>query len=187
MTIFCLERSTTTRSAKKHDRELTAQELVQRQLQSNFRIMEQIRARVDEIVADPKTAAALKPYYPYGCKRPTFHDEFLPAFNRPNVHLVDTAPLGVQEINESGIVHEGTEYPLDVLIYATGFEWMGTGSFNMICGRDGQTLSDKWETQGTKTFLGIHSHGFPNLLIMNGPQGGGGQFNFTRVSEMHAK
>ena len=40
--------------------------------------MEQIRARVDAIVEDPVTAAALKPYYPYGCKRPTFHDEYLP-------------------------------------------------------------------------------------------------------------
>ena len=55
--------------------------------------MEQIRARVDAIVEDPlKTAAALKPYYPYGCKRPTFHDEFLPTFNLAHVHLVDTAP-----------------------------------------------------------------------------------------------
>ncbi len=175
------------KARKSYDRELTPEELVQRQLETNFRIMEQIRARVDAIVKDPETAAALKPYYPYGCKRPTFHDEFLPTFNRPNVHLVDTAPLGVRKINRYGIVHDGTEYPLDVLIYATGFEWMGTGSFNMIRGRDGRTLRGKWEAEGTKTFLGIHSKGFPNLFIMNGPQGGGGQFNFTRVSEMHAK
>jgi cyclohexanone monooxygenase len=171
---------------KRHERELSPEELIQRQLNTNFRIMEQIRARVDAIVEDPKTAAALKPYYPYGCKRPTFHDEYLPTFNLPHVHLVDTAPTGVKLINERGVVHEGAEYPLDVLIYATGFIWMGTGSFNMIRGRDGQTLKDKWETEGTKTFLGLHSAGFPNLFIMNGPQGGGGQFNFTRVSEMHA-
>ena len=49
---------------------------------------------MDDVVDDPQTAAALKPYYPYGCKRPTFHDEFLPAFNQPHVHLVDTAPTG---------------------------------------------------------------------------------------------
>ena len=171
---------------KRHAQELSPEELIQRQLNSNFRIMEQIRARVDAIVEDPETAAALKPYYPYGCKRPTFHDEYLPAFNRPHVHLVDTAPTGVQEINERGVVHDGVEYPVDVLIYATGFEWMGTGSFNMIRGRDGRTLKEKWETEGTRTFLGMHSAGFPNLFIMNGPQGGGGQFNFTRVSEMHA-
>ena len=171
---------------KQHERALTPEEAIQRQLESNFRIMEQIRARVDAIVKDPKTAAALKPYYPYGCKRPTFHDEYLPTFNLPHVHLVDTAPSGVREINERGVVHDGVEYPLDVLIYATGFEWMGTGSFNMIRGRDGQTLKEKWEGHGTRTFLGMHSSGFPNLLVMNGPQGGGGQFNFTRVSEMHA-
>jgi cation diffusion facilitator CzcD-associated flavoprotein CzcO len=171
---------------KKHTTELSPEDLIQRQLNSNFRIMEQIRARVDAIVKDPKTAQALKPYYPYGCKRPTFHDEFLPSFNLPHVHLVDTAPSGVAEINKRGVVHDGVEYPVDVLIYATGFEWMGTGSFNMIRGKDGRTLKDKWESGGTKTFLGMHSSGFPNLFIMNGPQGGGGQFNFTRVSEMHA-
>ncbi len=170
---------------KQYERELTSDELIQKQLDTNFRIMEQIRARVDAIVTDPKTAAALKPYYPYGCKRPTFHDEFLPAFNQPHVTLVDTAPLGVSEINARGVVHDGKEYPLDCLIYATGFQWMATASFNMIIGRDGRSLREKWQTEGVKTFLGIHSHGFPNLLIMSGPQGGGGQFNFIRGLESH--
>ena len=170
---------------KEHDRELTAEELIQKQLDSNFRIMEQIRARVDAIVEDPKTAAALKPYYPYGCKRPTFHDEFLPTFNKPHVHLVDTAPRGVQEINERGVVHNGQEYEVDVLIYATGFQWMATSTFNMVRGRDGLGLNDKWENEGTKTFLGLHSKGFPNLFIVTGPQGGGGSFNFTDAIDAH--
>jgi cyclohexanone monooxygenase len=171
---------------KQYDRELTPEELIQKQLDSNFRIMEQIRARVDAIVKDPKTAAALKPYYPYGCKRPTFHDEYLPTFNLPHVHLVDTAPMGVREINERGVVHDGIEYPLDVLIYATGFQWMATSTFNMIRGRAGVTLHEKWQTEGTKTFLGIHSAGFPNLFIISGPQGGGGSFNFTDAIDTHA-
>jgi cyclohexanone monooxygenase len=170
---------------KKHERVLTPEELLQKQLDSNFRIMEQIRARVDAIVEDPKTAAALKPYYPYGCKRPTFHDEYLQTFNLPHVHLVDTAPRGVCEINERGVVHEGVEYPLDVLIYATGFQWMGTSTFNMVTGRGGRTLKEKWETEGTKIFLGLHSHGFPNLFIVTGPQGGGGSFNFTDAIDAH--
>jgi cyclohexanone monooxygenase len=173
------------RPRRQHERPLSPEELIQRQLNSNFRIMEQIRARVDAVVKDPKTAAALKPYYPYGCKRPTFHDEYLPTFNLPSVHLVDTAPLGVTRINQRGVVHEGVEYPLDVLIYATGFQWMATATFNMIVGRRGQTLRDKWNTEGVRTFLGLHSHGFPNLFIMSGPQGGGGQFNFTRGIEGH--
>ena len=170
---------------KEHQERLSPEELVQRQLGTNFRIMEQVRARVDAIVKDPKTAAALKPYYPYGCKRPTFHDEYLPSFNLPHVHLVDTAPMGVRQINERGVVHDGVEYPLDVLIYATGFQWMATSTFNMIKGRNGQTLSNKWQTEGTKTFLGIHSHGFPNLFIVTGPQGGGGSFNFTDAIDSH--
>jgi cation diffusion facilitator CzcD-associated flavoprotein CzcO len=171
---------------KQHDRELTPEELVAKQLDSNFRIMEQIRARVDAIVTDPKTAEALKPYYPYGCKRPTFHDEYLPTFNLPHVHLVDTAPTGVKQINERGVVHDGVEYPLDVLIYATGFQWMATSTFNMVVGRDGRSLSEKWQTEGTKTFLGLHSKGFPNLFIVTGPQGGGGSFNFTDAIDTHS-
>jgi cyclohexanone monooxygenase len=171
---------------KQHERRLTPEELVEKQLDSNFRIMEQIRARVDAIVEDPRTAEALKPYYPYGCKRPTFHDEYLPAFNLPHVHLVDTAPMGVAEINERGVVHDGVEYPLDVLIYATGFQWMATSTFNMVVGRNGRSLSEKWQTEGTKTFLGLHTHGFPNLFIITGPQGGGGSFNFTDAIDTHS-
>jgi cyclohexanone monooxygenase len=170
---------------KQYERMLTPEELLEKQLDANFRIMEQIRARVDAIVKDPKTAAALKPYYPYGCKRPTFHDEYLPAFNLPHVHLVDTAPGGVRQINERGVVHDGVEFPLDVLIYATGFQWMATSTFNMITGREGRTLKEKWETEGTRTFLGLHSHGFPNLFIVSGPQGGGGSFNFTDAIDAH--
>ncbi|MBT6278016.1 MAG: NAD(P)/FAD-dependent oxidoreductase [Chromatiales bacterium] len=170
---------------KVHATVLTPEELMQKQLNTNFRIMEQIRARVDATVKDAKTAESLKPYYPYGCKRPAFHDEYLPTFNLPHVTLVDTAPLGVSEINANGPVHDGTEYPVDVLIYATGFQWMATATFEKIIGQGGQTLRQKWQAEGTKTFLGIHSHGFPNLLIMSGPQGGGGQFNFTRGIESH--
>jgi cation diffusion facilitator CzcD-associated flavoprotein CzcO len=75
--------------------------------------------------------------FTYGCKRPTFHDEYLPSFNRSNVHLVDTAQLGVSAINEGGVVHDGVEYPVDVLIYATGFQWMETSTLNMITGPGG--------------------------------------------------
>jgi cyclohexanone monooxygenase len=170
---------------KQYERMLRPEELIEKQLDANFRIMEQIRARVDAIVKDPKTAAALKPYYPFGCKRPTFHDEYLPTFNLPHVHLVDTAPTGVRQINERGVVHDGVEYPLDVLIYATGFQWMATSTFNMITGRDGRTLKQKWESEGTRTFLGLHSAGFPNLFIISGPQGGGGSFNFTDAIDAH--
>ncbi|MCH2330839.1 MAG: NAD(P)/FAD-dependent oxidoreductase, partial [Roseibacillus sp.] len=170
---------------KQHTRELSAEEMMTKQLDTNFRIMEQIRNRVDNIVEDAEVAKSLKPYYPYGCKRPAFHDEYLPTFNLPHVSLVDTAPSGVSMINEKGVVHEGKEYPLDVLIYATGFKWMEAATFNMVEGREGQTLQEKWEEKGTQTFHGIHSNGFPNLFIIAGPQGGGGSFNFTDALEVH--
>ncbi len=172
---------------KSHASRLSAKGLMEKTLDSNFRIMEQIRARVDLIVKDKKTAEALKPYYPYGCKRPTFHDEYLPAFNLSHVHLVDTAPNGVEEIDKDGVSHGGEHYPVDVLIYATGFQWMATSTFNMIFGRNNSSLRDKWKSQGTKTFLGIHSHDFPNLFIVTGPQGGGGSFNFTDAIDTHTE
>jgi len=171
---------------KEHATRLAPEDRVQKQLNTNFRIMEQIRSRVDAIVEDPGTARALKPFYPYGCKRPTFHDEYLPSFNKPNVHLVDTAPMGVSQINENGVVHDGVEYPIDVLIYATGFQWMATSTFNTTVGRGGRTLTEKWASEGTKTFLGIHSKGFPNMFVVTGPQGGGGSFNFTDAIDSHA-
>merc|ERR1719498_672352 len=62
---------------------------------------------------------------------------------------------------------------------------MGTGTFNTIMGRHGETLAQKWEREGTRTLFGIHSYGFPNLMIMSGPQGGGGGFNFTLACEEH--
>ena len=175
------------KEVKQHERELSPEEMIEKQLDTNFRIMEQIRSRVDVIVEDQEVADSLKPYYPYGCKRPTFHDEYLPSFNMPHVTLVDTAPLGVSKINKNGVVHNGIEYPVDVLIYATGFKWLETATFNMVIGKNGQSLHEKWQLEGTKTFLGIHSNGFPNLFIVTGPQGGGGSFNFTDAIEAHGE
>ena len=171
-------------SAAPSDRpRLSREERTKRQLDKGYRIMQQIRDRVDAVVEDPKTAAALKPYYAYACKRPTFHDEYLPTFNRPNVTLVDVAPIGVQLINERGVVHDGVQYDLDVLIYATGFDFMSRENVARVTGSDGRTIADKWREQGTRTFLGLHTAGFPNLLILAGPQSGGGKFNFAETIE----
>ena len=141
---------------------------------ANFEKMEEIRARVDELVDDPDVAEKLKPYYKMFCKRPTFNDEFLPTFNRPNVELVDTDGKGVERITEKGIVVAGVEYEVDCIIYGTGFE-VGTSytrrSGYDVFGRDGTALSDHWR-EGTRTLHGMGSHGFPNLFIMNTSQGG---------------
>jgi cyclohexanone monooxygenase len=141
---------------------------------ADFEKMEQIRSRVDEIVGDADTAAALKPWYRQFCKRPCFHDEYLQAFNRPNVTLVDTNGQGVSTISERGVVFDGTEYELDCLIFATGFE-VGTdytrrSGYDLV-GRDGVTLTERW-ADGPETLHGMFSRGFPNVFIFSNSQSG---------------
>ena len=142
--------------------------------QADYQKMERVRARVDSIVKDPATAAALKPWYNQFCKRPCFHDEYLPTFNRPNVHLVDTAGQGVERITERGVVVAGKEYELDCLIFGTGFE-VGTDFTRRlgfeVRGRNGLTLTDKWKA-GASTFHGLFTRGFPNLFVMTTQQSG---------------
>ncbi|HBX77611.1 MAG TPA: monooxygenase [Acidimicrobiaceae bacterium] len=130
--------------------------------------MSEIRARIDEIVNDPKTAEALKPWYRQLCKRPCFHDEYLQAFNEPGAHLIDTNGLGVERIDETGVWVAGVHYDLDCLIFASGFE-VGTdlarrASYETV-GRNGQTLTEHW-AEGMSTLHGIHVNGFPNLFIL---------------------
>jgi cation diffusion facilitator CzcD-associated flavoprotein CzcO len=140
---------------------------------ADFAKMNEIRARVDEIVADPATADHLKAWYRQLCKRPCFHDAYLQAFNTPTVHLVDTDGKGVERITETGIVVGGTEYPVDCIIYASGFE-VGTplarrAGFDLV-GRAGRKLSDYW-AQGMRSKHGIHVHGFPNAFFVQPTQG----------------
>ena len=154
--------------------ELTPEEMANRMELADFKKMEQIRARVDSLVEDPATADALKPWYRQFCKRPCFHDDYLVAFNNPNVTLVDTQGKGVERITEKGVVANGVEYELDCLIFATGFE-VGTAYTRRagyeVKGRDGLTLSEKWGN-GMRTLHGFQSHGFPNAFHMGITQGG---------------
>ncbi len=141
--------------------------------------MMRIHSRIEEIVEDGETAEALKPWYMLMCKRPCFDNAYLPTYNRPNVHLVDTRGKGIQEISEAGPVFEGKVYELDVLIYATGFEVQKTGIYNQIRGVGGVELNDKYK-DGIRTVLGIHSHGYTNLFIMGGYQASF-RFNLTDI------
>ena len=160
------------RSQEKVD--LSPESLARNMELADFEKMEQIRSRVDQLVTDPSTASALKPWYRQFCKRPCFHDEYLDTFNRPNVHLIDTDGQGVQLITEKGVVVNGVEYDLDCLIYATGFE-VGTEytrrSGYELQGVDGETLTQHW-ADGTRTLHGFHSRGFPNCFIVSQTQSG---------------
>ena len=139
---------------------------------ADFQKMEQVRARAQEIVNDPDVAESLKPYYRQFCKRPCFHDDYLPAFNRDNVHLIDTDGKGIDEITEQGIVANGELVELDCIIFATGFE-VGTdytrrSGYDLI-GKGGVKLSDKW-ADGMRSLHGLHTRGFPNLFIISNAQ-----------------
>ena len=135
---------------------------------NDFKLMEQIRSRVDEIVTDPVTAEALKPWYRWRCKRPGWHDDFLASFNRPNVTLVDTHGHGVERFTQTSIVTEGSEYAVDCVVFATGFEVTRTYprllGFDPV-GRSELTLSDHWAA-GTRTWFGIMTDEFPNLFFV---------------------
>jgi cyclohexanone monooxygenase len=152
---------------------LTPQKMMAAFEDSDFEKMEEIRARVDAVVKDPETAQKLKAWYRQLCKRPCFHDAYLQAFNNPNVTLVDTDGQGVERITETGVVVAGQEYPVDCIIYASGFE-VGTeykrrAGFD-VTGRDGFKLSEAW-AEGMKTKHGTHVHGFPNLFFVQPTQG----------------
>lgn len=139
---------------------------------ADFQKMEQVRARAAAVVKDPAVAEALKPYYRQFCKRPCFHDEYLPTFNRDSVHLVNTDGRGVDLITATGIVANGIEYPVDCIIFATGFE-VGTdytrrAGYDLV-GKNGLRLSSKWAA-GIRTLHGLHTRGFPNLFIVSNSQ-----------------
>ncbi len=156
---------------------LPLEEKIRRQENANIEYMMKIHRRIEEIVKDKATAESLKPWYMFMCKRPCFDNDYLPTFNRPNVHLVDTHGKGITEINEKGPVFEGKQYEVDLLIYATGFEVQKTGIYNEIRGKGGLELNDKYR-DGMRTLVGIHSNGYPNLFIMGGYQSSF-QFNLT--------
>jgi cation diffusion facilitator CzcD-associated flavoprotein CzcO len=137
----------------------------------DYSIMEAHRQRIDQLVTDPTKAAVLKPYYRYLCKRPCFHDEYLQAFNSPNVTLVD-CPSGFDRISSRGPVVNGVEYEVDCIVYGTGFEPELTPLYRRagheIIGRGGITLADKW-SDGAASLFGMMSRGFPNMLVMPAP------------------
>ena len=141
----------------------------------DFRHMEGIRTRIETIVKDPATAESLKPYYRFLCKRPCFHDEYLQAFNLPNVTLVDTAGRGPDAITAKGVVVDGTEYELDCLIFATGFASIRQNLRDRlgydVFGRNGRTLAEKW-SDGISTLFGAQVHGFPNFFFVSYFQAG---------------
>ena len=138
---------------------------------SNDTISDFIRSRIRETVRDPATAELLAPSdHPFFTKRPPLETDYYVTYNPDNVTLVDINRTPIATITRDGLRTSEQEYAFDAIVFATGFDAMTGTLFKMgITGRDGLALEDKW-ADGPSTYLGLTTHGFPNLFMITGPQ-----------------
>jgi cation diffusion facilitator CzcD-associated flavoprotein CzcO len=138
--------------------------------EANDTAAEFIKRKIRSVVKDPRTAAILSDIdHPYAAKRPPIDTDYFETYNRPNVSLVDVRAAPIQRISENGICTTDAEYPVDIIVFATGFDAMTGPLLRMdLRGRDGVALKDVWEA-GPRNYLGLQVAGFPNLFTITGP------------------
>ncbi|KAI1115877.1 putative cyclohexanone monooxygenase [Nemania sp. NC0429] len=146
---------------------------------ADFRLMQTLRDDIDKRVHDKATAEKLKPWYPFMCKRPAFHNDYIDTFNKPNVELVDTDGQGVSHLTKDAIVANGTEYPVDLIIHSTGFDFIFAHDFERrtgirLVGSKNQTIDEAWAEKGPSTLYGIYARDFPNMFNIGALQSGVG-------------
>ena len=155
----------------------------------DFQHMESLRHLVDEVVEDPDTREALKPWYDLFCKRPLFSDEYLQTFNRPNVTLVNTDGAGVERLTENALIVGGQVYDVDCIILATGFR-AGANAYESggytIIGKGGLSLADKW-ARGVRSVHGSQTAQFPNFFIVGALNQGTVSWNFPHAMSEQAR
>jgi len=154
-------------------------------LAANETISSFVKEKIHEIVKDPAVAKMLSPDHIYACKRPCLDTNYFEAYNRANVTLVDISGTGVARVTSRGLQVKETEYELDCIVFATGFDAM-TGSLNNINirGKGNQALKDKW-AEGPRSYLGLSSAGFPNLFTITGPGSPSVLANMIPAIEQH--
>jgi cation diffusion facilitator CzcD-associated flavoprotein CzcO len=140
-----------------------------------------------QAVHDPVVRDKLTPRYSLGCKRPSFSNEYLPAFNRDNVYLETDS---IDTITASGVrTAEATEHAVDVVILATGFKVFEAGNMPPfpIKGTNGLDLEKWWTENRFQAFLGVSVPGFPNYFTILGPYGfnGSSYFNLIETQTRH--
>jgi cation diffusion facilitator CzcD-associated flavoprotein CzcO len=146
-----------------------------------------VKRKIRSIVKDPTTAATLSDIdHPYAAKRPPIDTNYFETFNRPNVTLVDVKATPIERISPAGVCTTEAEYPLDIIVFATGFDAMTGPMLRMdIRGRDGVALKDVWEA-GPRNYLGLQIAGFPNLFTITGPGSPSVLCNMPVAIEQHA-
>lgn len=151
---------------------------------ANREVSAYVAERIRRRVHDPVVAEKLIPKdHGFGTQRLPLETHYFEAYNRDNVHLVSLAETPIERITPAGIQTSADHYELDLIVYATGFDAI-TGAFDHmdIRGVGGRALRDKWR-DGPSTYLGLMTHGFPNLLMVAGPQSVSGSTNFPRAIE----
>jgi cation diffusion facilitator CzcD-associated flavoprotein CzcO len=136
---------------------------------------------LERSVHDPVVRDKLTPRYDLGCKRPGFSNDYLPTFNRPNVHL-ETAPIA--RFTETGVeTADGERGPFDVLILATGFKVFEKGNIPAypVRGAGGADLADYFDRKRFQAYQGVSVPGFPNMYAILGPYGYNGASYFTLI------
>jgi cation diffusion facilitator CzcD-associated flavoprotein CzcO len=159
-----------------------------RDLDANHTASEFIRGKIREIVKEPGTAAALTPMdHPFASKRPPIDTHYFETFNRPNVRLVDLKATPIERITTAGIKTSDAEYPLDILVFATGFDAL-TGPLLKIDirGLPGHNLRDDW-VAGPRTYLGLQVAGYPNMFTITGPGSPAVLANMPVAIEQHTE
>ncbi len=144
-------------------------------------IHETCQANLENSVSDPVLKEKLRPDYRAGCKRLIMSDNFYDAIQRPNANLVTE---GIERIEESGVrTSDGELHELDVLILATGFRVDRFMRPMKVVGRGGIELDEAWE-KGPHAYMAITVPEFPNLFMLNGPNGPVGNFSLIEVAEL---
>jgi cyclohexanone monooxygenase len=157
-------------------------------LAANAIVSDFVRSKIGEIVTDPVVAQKLKPRtHAWGTKRVPVGSDYYETYNRPNVSLVDLRTDPIEQVTAGGIRTRSAEHPLDVIVYATGFDAL-TGSIERlnITGRDGDRLEDAWAA-GPRTYLGLMTPRFPNLFTITGPGSPGVVTNVPVAIEQHVE
>jgi len=134
-------------------------------------VSEFVREKMRERLKDPRLCELLIPTdYGFGTHRVPLESNYLEVYHQPNVELVSVKANPIKEVTPKGIkLADGTEYELDILILATGFD-AGSGALTRIDirGRGGRSLKDDWNRE-IRTTLGLQVHGYPNLFTTGAP------------------
>ena len=154
---------------------------------ANRHVREFVSDQLHAMVRDPDLARRMTPDYLIGCKRLVIDTGYYDTFNKSHVELVDISQSPIENITPTGIRAKGRDWPVDAIVFATGFDAMtGTLARIDIRGRSGRALRDKW-ADGPRSYLGLMSAGFPNLFTVTGPGSPSVLTNMLPTIEQHVE